>query len=158
MPTAVVGYLLLFAAAAFVFVFGALLLGRFLRPNSPSPEKQRAYECGEPAVGPGDVQFDLRFYVVALVFIIFEVEVAFFFPWATVFGKATEASAAKVEVTAADLGIPGTDEVIAPETGKELAAIAMIDMGIFFGVLMVGFFYVWYRGDLDWVMAVSKRE
>ena len=48
--------------------------------------------------------------------------------------------------------------MIAPETGKELAAVAMIDMGIFFGVLMVGFFYVWYRGDLDWVMAVSKRE
>ena len=48
------------------------------------------YECGEPTIGSSFVQFDLRFYVVALLFIIFDVEVAFFFPWANVFGKATQ--------------------------------------------------------------------
>ena len=55
----------------------------------PNAEKLEVYECGEPTIGSSFVQFDLRFYVVALLFIIFDVEVAFFFPWATVFGKAT---------------------------------------------------------------------
>ena len=56
---------------------------------TPQCEKLEVYECGEPTIGSSFVQFDLRFYVVALLFIIFDVEVAFFFPWATVFGKAT---------------------------------------------------------------------
>lgn len=87
--TGIVGYLALFAGVGFAFIFVNLLLGRFLRPDNPSREKQEIYECGEPAIGSSFVQFDLRFYVVALVFIIFDVEVAFLFPWATVFGKAT---------------------------------------------------------------------
>ena len=65
------------------------MLGRFLRPRSPNFEKLEVYECGEPTIGSSFVQFDLRFYVVALLFIIFDVEVAFFFPWANVFGKST---------------------------------------------------------------------
>ena len=65
-----------------------LLVGKFLRPKTPNPEKLEVYECGEPTIGSSFVQFDIRFYVVALLFIIFDVEVAFFFPWATVFGKA----------------------------------------------------------------------
>jgi NADH-quinone oxidoreductase subunit A len=83
----VVGYLALFTGVGLVFVFANLLLGRFLRPSNPHAEKLEIYECGEPAIGSSFVQFDLRFYVVALVFIIFDVEVAFLFPWATVFGK-----------------------------------------------------------------------
>lgn len=86
---AIVGYLALFGGVGFVFVFVNLLLGRFLRPNNPHEEKLEIYECGEPAIGSSFVQFDLRFYVVALVFLIFDVEVAFLFPWATVFGKVT---------------------------------------------------------------------
>ena len=81
----VVGYLALFAGVGFAFVFANLLLGRFLRPHDPHEEKQEIYECGEPAIGSSFVQFDLRFYVVALVFIIFDVEVAFLFPWAVVY-------------------------------------------------------------------------
>ncbi len=86
---AIVAYLALFAGIGFAFVFVNLLIGRFLRPANPHAEKQEIYECGEPAIGSSFVQFDLRFYVVALVFIIFDVEVAFLFPWATVFGKST---------------------------------------------------------------------
>ncbi len=85
--TGIVAYLALFSGVGFAFVFVNLLLGRLLRPQNPHPEKQEIYECGEPAIGSSYVQFDLRFYVVALVFIIFDVEVAFLFPWATVFGK-----------------------------------------------------------------------
>ena len=89
-PNAIVAYLVLFSATGFLFLFAALLFGRFIRPYAGNSEKLQTYECGEPSVGSSYVQFDLRFYVVALVFIIFEVEVAFFFPWATVFGKAMQ--------------------------------------------------------------------
>ena len=87
--TTIVGYLALFAGIGFGFIFVNLLVGHFLRPADPHPEKQEIYECGEPTIGSSFVQFDLRFYVVALVFIIFDVEVAFLFPWATVYGKVT---------------------------------------------------------------------
>jgi NADH-quinone oxidoreductase subunit A len=76
---------LLFVAAGFGIVFGGLLIGKFVRPTMPHPEKGTAYECGEPAIGESWVQFDLRFYTVALVFIVFDVEVALLWPWAVVF-------------------------------------------------------------------------
>src|SRR2546423_5241348 len=85
----VVAYLALFALTGIAFLFVNLLVGMLLRPHDPHPEKLEIYECGEPTIGSSFVQFDLRFYVVALLFIIFDVEVAFFFPWAAVFGKST---------------------------------------------------------------------
>jgi NADH-quinone oxidoreductase subunit A len=123
------------------------------------------------------VQFDLRFYVVALVFLIFEVEVAFFFPPATIFGKATRWQAEQ-RATEQSKTIPreadarqavarafpetggalrgGFEEkiVLTPFSAHMLALFAMVDLGIFFAVLLVGFAYVWRRGDLDWVRAV----
>src|SRR6058998_2178556 len=83
-----VGYMVLFLVIAVVFVAFHLLLGRVVRPNRPNAEKATIYECGEPTIGSAWIQFDLRFYVVALLFVIFDVEVAFFFPWAVVFGQA----------------------------------------------------------------------
>lgn len=77
--------ILLFCVAGFGIVFGGLMIGYFARPNLPHPEKGTAYECGEPAIGSSWVQFDLRFYTVALVFIVFDVEVALLWPWAVVF-------------------------------------------------------------------------
>lgn len=85
----IVAYLALFAAFGIAFLFVNLLVGWLLRPHDPHPEKLEIYECGEPTIGSSFVQFDLRFYVIALLFIIFDVEVAFFFPWAAVFGKTT---------------------------------------------------------------------
>src|SRR6478752_9199668 len=87
----IVIYMAIFALTGVVFLFVNLLVGMLLRPHDPHPEKLEIYECGEPTIGSSFVQFDLRFYVVALLFIIFDVEVAFFFPWAAVFGKATNA-------------------------------------------------------------------
>src|SRR6201996_8280274 len=89
-PTAIAAYLLLFVAAGCSFLFVNLLVGKFVRPNAPNFEKLEVYECGEPTIGSSFVQFDLRFYVIALLFIIFDVEVAFFFPGAVVFGKSTQ--------------------------------------------------------------------
>ncbi len=86
----IVAYIALFSSVGLIFVFANLLIGRLLRPRNPNEEKLEIYECGEPAIGSSFVQFDLRFYVVALIFIVFDVEVAFLFPWATVFGKANE--------------------------------------------------------------------
>ncbi len=77
--------MVLFTAAGFALVFGGLTVGRIVRPTMPHPEKATAYECGEPAIGDSWVQFDLRFYTVALVFIVFDVEIALLWPWAVVF-------------------------------------------------------------------------
>ena len=82
--TELVWGILLFAVAGFAIVFVGLLLGKFVRPTMPHPEKGTAYECGEPAIGDSWVQFDLRFYTVALVFIVFDVEIALLWPWAVV--------------------------------------------------------------------------
>jgi NADH-quinone oxidoreductase subunit A len=168
---AVVAYVVLFAAVAFIVLFIALLAGRFLRPNTPTAEKLQTYECGEPAVGSAFVQFDLRFYVVALVFIIFEVELAFFFPWAAVYGKMTRllrsdaSQLSSVEAYQA-LGVPSSAlPTSAPrtenasqrtETLRHLALTAMADIVLFFAILLVGFGYVWNRGDLDWVRAPGR--
>lgn len=77
--------MLLFGIAGFALVFISLSIGRLVRPTMPHPEKGTAYECGEPAIGDSWVQFDLRFYTVALVFIVFDVEIALLWPWATVY-------------------------------------------------------------------------
>jgi NADH:ubiquinone oxidoreductase subunit 3 (subunit A) len=80
-------HLVLFAVAGVVMVAAPLLIGRVLRPKNPTPEKDAVYECGEPTIGSSFVQFDLRFYTVALLFIVFDVEVAFFFPWTAMYGN-----------------------------------------------------------------------
>lgn len=77
--------ILLFVAAGFAIVLGGLLIGKMARPAQPHPEKGATYECGEPAIGGSWVQFDIRFYTVALVFIVFDVEVALLWPWAVTF-------------------------------------------------------------------------
>src|SRR5208283_2564684 len=87
--TSIAAYVVLFSSVGLLFLLVSLFVGRLVRPSLPTSVKLDAYECGEPAVGSSFVQFDLRFYVVALVFIIFEVEVALFFPPATIFGTAT---------------------------------------------------------------------
>ena len=122
----VVTGLLLFVIAGTMMVLSALVAGRFLRPTIHHPDKAAPYECGEPTIGPNWVQFDLRFYVVALVFVIFEVEIALFFPWAVVFKEA---------------GVP-----------------AVWDMLFFFGVLGIGYVYLWRFGYLEWVRSTTAQS
>ena len=174
--TALVAYLALFAGIGFAFIFVNLLLGHFLRPADPHPEKQEIYECGEPTIGSSFVQFDLRFYVVALVFIIFDVEVAFLFPWATVYGKAANLMNANVvEVvegvptispsvgeTYRELGVRNPAVPSSPEAvhagAQQLATLALVAGSIFFAVLFVGFAYEWKTGALDWVRAIRAQH
>src|SRR5262245_10543990 len=88
--TELVILLLIFIGTGFGFLAVNLVIGRLLRPHRPDAEKGAIYECGEPTIGSSWIQFDLRFYVVALLFVIFDVEMAFFFPWATVFGNSNK--------------------------------------------------------------------
>src|SRR5262249_10724832 len=88
-----VGFVLLFLAVGAGFILINMLVGKLIRPSRPHAEKETIYECGEPTIGSAWVQFDLRFYVVALLFVIFDVEVAFFFPWAVVFGQSNQVAA-----------------------------------------------------------------
>ncbi len=68
-----------------VLVYLPLLIQKLVAPNNPNPDKLATYECGEESEGSAWVQFNIRFYVVALIFLIFDVEVVFLFPWAVVF-------------------------------------------------------------------------
>jgi NADH-quinone oxidoreductase subunit A len=203
-PVLIAGYVALFVAVGAAFLAVNLIVGWLVRPRAPNTEKLEVYECGEPTIGSSFVQFDLRFYVVALLFIIFDVEVALFFPWATVFGKTTQLTDPALATVQADgtltpaaaglfreLGVerpavpaeagplfqPTLAEANAIEAarggkspaqargewavaraGSLLARTAAVDMAAFFAILLVGFAYVWYRGDLDWVRAVSSER
>lgn len=79
------GRVLIFLIVGAVFVAGGLIMSWLLRPNRPYPSKLSTYECGETPIGDTRVRFNIRFYVVALIFLIFDVEVVFLFPWAMVF-------------------------------------------------------------------------
>lgn len=79
------GKILIFIILAIVFVIITLLISKLIRPNRPTFEKQKVYECGENPEGSPWVKFNIRFYVVALIFIIFDVEVVLLFPWALIY-------------------------------------------------------------------------
>jgi NADH-quinone oxidoreductase subunit A len=160
-------FLLIFLVAGAGLLAANLILGKLVRPERPSPEKAEVYECGEQPIGSAWVQFDLRFYVVALLFVIFDVELAFFFPWAVVFGIANRAANpdAKDEVRAAATaalhpqGAPAETTAAAdPAAMRKLAWVAFADILVFFGVLLVGFAYLWRRGDLDWVRSTAAQS
>ena len=130
----------IFVVFGAVFVLLNLSVGSFVRPKVPNPEKSAIYECGEPSIGSSWVQFDLRFYIVALVYLIFDVEVALFYPWAVVYGKAQELGAQI-----------GVDPYV-------IRQVALVDMLFFFGVLVVGFAYLWRFGYLDWVRSAATTS
>jgi NADH-quinone oxidoreductase subunit A len=185
-------YLLLFVVVGVGFIFVHLVAGKLFRPNKPFAEKGTIYECGEPTIGSAWVQFDLRFYVVALLFVIFDVEVAFFFPWAEVFGRAnavaavrtkpdkdkekqalldygnnvaalipqgaaTEAVRRKYTEPEGLAGLSDADVTANAEAAHGLAVLALGEIVVFFGILLVGFAYLWKRGDLEWVRSLAER-
>src|SRR5918995_3175188 len=119
---------LVFTALGFGFVGVNLLIGRLLRPANPQARKLSTYECGEPSTGSAWVNFNIRFYLVALIFIIFEVEIAFIFPVAAVYRRWIE-------------------------DGQGL--FAFIKIFIFVGILFLGLVYAWAKGDLEWVKKVK---
>ncbi|WP_020471045.1 NADH-quinone oxidoreductase subunit A [Zavarzinella formosa] len=169
--TELVILILVFLGTGIGFLLVNLTLGKILRPNKPDAAKGTVYECGEPTIGSSWIQFDLRFYVVALLFVVFDVEMAFFFPWATVFGTSNHLADASTPVEArpallAELtGKPPTPGEATPvptpeelEAWKGLARLAFLDLLVFFGVMLVGFAYLWKRGDLEWIRSTAGQE
>ena len=105
-------------------------LNRLLAPDNPNYEKLTSYECGEEPTGNAWLPFNSRFYVIALIFLLFDVEMVFVFPWATVFGN---------------------HELIAKDARWGWFSLA--EMFIFLGILILGLVYAWVKGDLEWIKA-----
>jgi len=114
-----------FVVLAVALIGLPLLLQYILSPrHNKGGDKLISYECGEIPEGSAWVRFNIRFYVIALIFLIFDVEIIFLFPWAVVFQ----------EMNSIGMG-----------------ALAFIEAFIFVLILVVGFIYIWKKGDLDWV-------
>jgi len=115
---------LVFIIFSLLFVAGAMLISSFLRPKKPGKEKSMTYECGEDPVGGGWVQYNIRFYVIAVIFIIFDVEVVFIYPVAKVFREMID---------------------------QGLGAYVLAELLVFVLILFGGLIYVWKKGDLQWI-------
>jgi NADH-quinone oxidoreductase subunit A len=110
--------ILLFLAVAAAVGVALMIIGGLLGPRKPNPEKLSPYECGFEAFEDAHMQFDVRYYLIAILFIAFDLEIAFVFPWAVIF--------------------------------RELGVVGLYEMGIFLGLLVLGFAYVWKKGALEW--------
>jgi len=122
------GKILIFLITGIILLCGMFFLNHLIAPNNPTTEKLTSYECGEEPTGNAWLPFNSRFYVIALVFLLFDVEMVFIFPWATVFGSH--------QIQAAD---------------HRWGAFSLIEMFIFLSILILGLIYVWVKGDLDWI-------
>lgn len=116
-------------ALALLVAGGSLFLGSLIRPHNPNKLKETAYECGEEPVGNAWANFNVRFYVIALIFIIFDVESALMFPVAAVFKRFNE------------IGLGG---------------VLLGSVFTFVLILVAGLIYCWKKGDLDWVKSFSQ--
>jgi NADH-quinone oxidoreductase subunit A len=114
--------IVIFLGIAAVLGIAFILAAAVMAPKAPDPEKLSAYECGFNAFDDARMKFDVRFYLVSILFIIFDLEVAFLFPWAVALMK-----------------LP-----------TEVGQFAFWSMMVFLGVLTVGFVYEWKKGALEW--------
>ncbi len=124
------GNVLVFLIVAAAFVGVVLLIGRFFRPYNPDPVKKLTYECGERPIGSAWINFNSRFFLIALIFLIFEVEVVFIYPVAAVFRN-----------------------WILEKRGM----LALVEILIFVLILIVGLVYAWVKGDLNWIRPTPGR-
>lgn len=122
------GKVFIYLVMGVLFVLFTFFLGWLVALKRPNPEKLSSYECGEEPTGSSWIQFNSRFYVVALIFLLFDVEMVFIFPWATIFSQET--------LIAAD---------------SRWGWLSLIEMFIFIGILLIGLMYVWKKGDLNWI-------
>jgi NADH-quinone oxidoreductase subunit A len=116
--------ILVFVVVGLVFGCVPILLGWLIAPNRPDSEKLSPFECGFEAFEDARMKFDVRYYLIAIIFIIFDLEVAFLLPWATIF-----------------------KEIVAT---PEVKIFGFIEMLVFLTILIVGYVYAWAKGALDW--------
>ncbi len=114
-----------------LFVLAAFISNKVIAPHKPNDVKNSSYECGEEVIGSSWVQFNSRFYVIALIFLLFDVEMIFIFPWATVFS---------------DQSLIAID----PRWGW----LSFFEMMVFILILMLGLVYVWRKKDLNWIRPI----
>jgi NADH-quinone oxidoreductase subunit A len=124
-----------FLLAGIFFMAFVLFLAKWIRPNRPNVEKLSTYESGEEPVGNANVRFNPRFYVIALLFVLFEVELIFLFPWAVVFQE---------------------KELV--QASSSWSIYALIEMLIFIGILGLGLAFAWVKGYLNWEKASIQTE
>jgi len=101
-----------------------ILLGWLVAPNRPDSEKLSPYECGFEAFEDARMKFDVRYYLIAIIFILFDLEIAFLFPWATIFKEIVDTPAIKL--------------------------FGFVEMMVFIAILVVGYVYAWAKGALEW--------
>jgi NADH-quinone oxidoreductase subunit A len=128
------GEILLFIIGGVVFLLVTLLVSRFIRPNRPNAEKLSTYESGEEPVSAAWSQFNIRFYIIALIFLLFEVEIVFLFPWATIFAR----------------------KELVEQTNGAWGWFTMVEMLIFILILALGLAYAWVNGHLEWIKPDPK--
>ncbi len=109
---------LMFLIVALGIGIALIVLGNLIGPKRPTAEKLSPYECGFAAFEDAKMQFDVRYYLIAIQFIVFDLEIIFIVPWSLVF--------------------------------TELGPRSLITMGLFVGMLFLGFIYVWKKGALEW--------
>jgi NADH-quinone oxidoreductase subunit A len=129
------GQALLYIIGAVIFVLVGFAANWLVAPHRPNPSKNTPYECGEEPVGTAWVQFNLRFYAMGLIFLIFDVEILLLFPWVTVFAA---------------------PELLLQTPGWGWLALA--DAAIFLIILALGLVYIWVEGDIDWVRPQPEPE
>lgn len=111
-----------------------LALAHLVMPARKGPVKDSTYESGMPAIGDARGRFNIRFYIVAMLFLLFDVEVVFLWPWAKVFHQAAT-----------------NDTSISSPGGPSLGAGAMlVVMGVFFFFLLIGYAYEWRKDAFEW--------
>ena len=121
----------IFALVGIAFIVLTLIASWAVRPHRPSDEKQSTYECGEIPIGPAWTQFRVGYYIYAIIFLVFDVEAIFLYPWAS---QLLSMKKSTVQVVA------GVDPVV----------MGFIDMVIFVAVLAVGLAWAWKKGVLEW--------
>lgn len=117
---------LIFILVALIFGCVPIIIGRLVGPHRPDPDKLTPYECGFDAFEDARMKFDVRYYLIAIAFIIFDLEVAYMFPWAAIYQELVGAQNAAVRT------------------------FGFVEMFIFMGILVVGFVWAWLKGALDW--------
>ena len=128
------GEVLLFVIGGFLFILITLFVSRLIRPSRPNAEKLATYESGEEPISAAWTQFNIRFYIIALIFLLFEVELVLLFPWATVFAN---------------------DELI-KETNGMWGWVALTEAVLFILILAIGLAYAWVNGFLNWIKPDPK--
>jgi NADH-quinone oxidoreductase subunit A len=128
------GEVLLFIIGGFLFLIFTLFVSRLIRPNRPNPEKLATYESGEEPITSAWTQFNIRFYIIALIFLLFEVEIVLLFPWSTVF----------------------VNKKLMAETNGSWGWLGVTEAVIFILVLSIGLAYAWVNGFLDWIKPDPK--